>query len=194
MKVMQNVADAFINLGQKLSTDTAELSRGMATGALKNMNSAKYASGFASGYKSAAKAADVPFLTDTVEALQGATDYKSVAKIVKNNPNDEVLNSLFNSQTQIRNKATASLRENASAETQKSFINYMKNQKGILNKGLLGAEAGKAYFAEEGKQGARIGTAIAGTAAAGVGLRYLDGGNLTHNSSGERDIVGVPFV
>lgn len=194
MKVVQNVADAFINLGQKLSTDTAELSKGMATGALKNMNSKNYASGFASGYKNAAKAADIVPNASVVEALQNATDYKSVSKVVGANGNDNVLNELFDSQSRVKNKASASLRDGVSNETQEGYLNYMKDKKGIGNKASFGLDAGKAYFSEEGKRGARIGTAAAGVVAGGVGMRYLSGGNLTHNNSGEKDIVGIPFV
>lgn len=42
--------------------------------------------------------------------------------------------------------------------------------------------------------GTRIKTAIGAYAGAAVGARVLSGGNLTTNSRGEHDIVGIPFV
>lgn len=56
--------------------------------------------------------------------------------------------------------------------------------------------AGSAYFAGSGfkKGAARVGTAYAGINAIGMVGRGLGGGDLTHNTKGERDIAGIPFI
>jgi hypothetical protein len=50
-----------------------------------------------------------------------------------------------------------------------------------------------AYFTEPGKQKQRMIAGAAAYAAGSVGVRLLDGGSLTRNSKGEKDIAGVPF-
>ncbi len=56
------------------------------------------------------------------------------------------------------------------------------------------AGATQAYFNTPGKRAARIGTAAGVYAAGALGVRGLAGGSATRNSSGERDIAGIPFI
>jgi hypothetical protein len=55
------------------------------------------------------------------------------------------------------------------------------------------SKAPMAYFTEPGKQKQRMIAGAAAYAAGSVGVRLLDGGSLTRNSKGEKDIAGVPF-
>lgn len=58
--------------------------------------------------------------------------------------------------------------------------------------GIGGAISGFFGDPEFGKARAKT-VATAGVAGA-VGLRYLSGGDLTHDARGERDIAGIPFI
>lgn len=49
------------------------------------------------------------------------------------------------------------------------------------------------YFTDPENGKTRI-KALAGYGAGAIGLRYLSGGDLTHNNKGERDIAGIPFI
>ena len=75
--------------------------------------------------------------------------------------------------------------------------NYYKNS-GDLDTNVGKAEyytkAAGAYFTEPGKRAARIGAAAGAYAGANLGVRALTGGTATRNSSGERDIAGIPFI
>lgn len=65
-------------------------------------------------------------------------------------------------------------------------------------RGMTGLEYVRDYYNDKDHGGyRRRATAIAGAGtaiAAGVGARYVTGGDMTHNGSGKRDIIGVPFV
>ena len=65
---------------------------------------------------------------------------------------------------------------------------------GREGKGLGGFNMTKGYFgdAEHGWQRAKV--AAGGTAATAVGMRYLQGGNITTTATGEKNIAGIPFV
>lgn len=54
----------------------------------------------------------------------------------------------------------------------------------------------KAYFSNPDKdiRQARINTAVAGYAGLAIGGRYMQGGSLTRDQYGNRDIAGVPFI
>lgn len=57
----------------------------------------------------------------------------------------------------------------------------------------------KDYYIGDGvskeKRMARMGvTGIGSAVGLGVGARFLSGGNITQNSKGERDIMGIPFI
>lgn len=52
----------------------------------------------------------------------------------------------------------------------------------------------KTYFGNPGTRLPRIGTAVGAYAGLSVGSRYLSGGTLTTNSSGNDDIAGIPFI
>lgn len=60
-------------------------------------------------------------------------------------------------------------------------------------KGLGFANLATGYFGDVEKGGMRA-KAVGGAAMGGaVGLRFLQGGDLTHNARGENDIAGIPF-
>lgn len=52
----------------------------------------------------------------------------------------------------------------------------------------------QAYFNNPGTRKVRVGTAIGAYAGLSIGSRYLSGGTLTTNNSGQRDIAGIPFI
>ena len=66
----------------------------------------------------------------------------------------------------------------------------VKRHGSLLGNAAFAGQVAKAYMFQDGKKAARIGTYVGGS----VGLRVLSGGNLTHNNTGERDIVGIPFI
>jgi hypothetical protein len=61
-----------------------------------------------------------------------------------------------------------------------------------LAKSYLGIGEGNEL--DKSKKIARYGALGTGAFGAGVGFRYLSGGNMVSNSRGERDIVNVPFI
>lgn len=66
---------------------------------------------------------------------------------------------------------------------------------GITGKDKIGVFAtAKGYFGDSVHGKTRIKAAAGAVAGVGLGTRYLSGGNLTTNSQGESDIVGIPFV
>ena len=60
----------------------------------------------------------------------------------------------------------------------------------LLGNAAFTGQVAKAYMLQDGKKAARIGT----YAGASIGLRVLSGGSIVHNNTGERDIVGIPFI
>lgn len=72
------------------------------------------------------------------------------------------------------------------------------NLRAMYNRGDKGGigyhNLAKGYFGDEINGGKRVGTVLGAGAATAVGGRYLSGGNATTNNTGERDIVGIPFI
>ena len=60
--------------------------------------------------------------------------------------------------------------------------------------GLGLANAGKAYFTDSQYGRQRVGTALGAVAATDIGMRTLQGGNLTTTATGEKNIAGLPFI
>ena len=58
--------------------------------------------------------------------------------------------------------------------------------------GVKGAISG--FFGDADYGSTRIKAAIGAGAVGAIGTRYLSGGDLTHNSRGEKDIAGIPFI
>lgn len=52
----------------------------------------------------------------------------------------------------------------------------------------------KGYFLDEEFGKTRRQVVAGGAVAGGIGIRYLQGGNLTTTAQGERDIAGIPFI
>lgn len=46
----------------------------------------------------------------------------------------------------------------------------------------------------KGQMALRYGATAGTVGAAAIGARYANGGDLTHNSKGEKDIAGIPFI
>lgn len=65
---------------------------------------------------------------------------------------------------------------------------------GRKNGGLGTLNSAGAYFLDSENGMKRIGAVAGGTMAAGVGVRYLQGGNMTTTSTGEKNIAGIPFI
>lgn len=59
--------------------------------------------------------------------------------------------------------------------------------------GLGLANASKAYFTDSQYGRQRVGAVLGTAAAADIGMRTLQGGNLTTTATGEKNIAGVPF-
>ena len=84
--------------------------------------------------------------------------------------------------------------------------NLMKKKaEGVINKGPGNIELGlydkitkypQAYFSNPDKKvrNTRIGTTVGAYAALSVGGRYLQGGTLTTDQYGRKDIAGIPFL
>ena len=101
-----------------------------------------------------------------------------------------------------------SLAESLSQYTDKvdTTSNLMKKKaKNIIDEGLDTVTPGlydkitkypQAYFKNPNKEirNTRIGTAVGGYAALSVGGRYLQGGTLTTDEYGRKDIAGIPFL
>lgn len=58
--------------------------------------------------------------------------------------------------------------------------------------GVKGTLSG--FFGDAEYGSTRLKTTIGAGVAGAIGARYLSGGDLTHNSRGERDIAGIPFI
>ena len=65
----------------------------------------------------------------------------------------------------------------------------------LVDKGAAAMEMAGSYFlsGDKSRNTKRIGTAVGAYGATAYGARKLSGGDATYNSSGRRDIVGVPF-
>lgn len=68
------------------------------------------------------------------------------------------------------------------------FIGY-KGKEGLGYGNVLSG-----YFGDETLGSTRTSLTMGGVIGTGVGLRYLQGGDLTTKPTGERDIAGIPFV
>lgn len=67
--------------------------------------------------------------------------------------------------------------------------------KDITGKDKIGVMATlDGYFGDKRYGSTRKKVALGTGAATAVGVRYLSGGNMTTNNTGERDIVGIPFI
>ncbi len=82
----------------------------------------------------------------------------------------------------------------------RSFFSNLSSGFANATSGIRGMMNGKGIKrAHRNPDGTWNKAAIAGTAYAGyVGLdamnRWFNGGNLTHNAAGERDIIGIPLI
>ena len=65
---------------------------------------------------------------------------------------------------------------------------------GREGKGLGIGNTINAFFKDKQYGGMRFKTGLGAYAIGAIGMRYLSGGDLTHNARGERDIAGIPFV
>lgn len=178
MSITQSVADAFSVFGQKVIPNESDIARQIAKNGMQSItkNPGAYASEI---YKKGNEAID----NDVAKALSKAT-YKD-GNLAVDGVDGDTLKSVqegFNSQR----KELDSIANNEGALNENQ-LKFIKGQHGTIGGAY---QKGKAYFTEDGKKAARIGT-VAGTM---VGARLLSGGGLTHNNTGERDIVGIPFI
>lgn len=70
-----------------------------------------------------------------------------------------------------------------------------RTEANLVDKGAAAMEMAGSYFlsGDKSRNTKRIGTAVGAYGATAYGARKLSGGDTTYNSSGRRDIVGVPF-
>ena len=70
-----------------------------------------------------------------------------------------------------------------------------RTEANLLDKGAAAKEMAESYFlsGDKSRNTKRIGTAVGAYGVTAYGARKLSGGDATYNSSGRRDIVGVPF-
>lgn len=58
----------------------------------------------------------------------------------------------------------------------------------------LGMKALSGFFQDPEFGSVRTKTVLGGGMAGAVGIRYLSGGDISHNARGEKDIAGIPFI
>lgn len=126
-----------------------------------------------------------------MKALKGGNlnEAEKIAKKV----GGETLNAYQTASKNTVNRGTTLnnlIKDNGSTEDLRDIMDIGD---GIGSKADFYSRAAGAYFLEDGKKAARIGTAVGAYAGVSMGIRSLDGGTATRNSSGERDIAGVPF-
>ena len=99
-------------------------------------------------------------------------------------------------------------KEDAGYEAAQNFSKLWQNFENATEKGLTGSEMYKAvtgenlgfiktavgYFSDPTYGAGRLKAGLGAYAIGAIGMRYLSGGDLTHNARGERDIAGIPFV
>ena len=70
-----------------------------------------------------------------------------------------------------------------------------RTEANLVDKGAAAMEMAGSYFlsGDKSRNTKRIGTAVGAYGTTAYGARKLSGGDATYNSSGRRDIVGVPF-
>lgn len=165
-----------------------------------------------------------PGKTNLVKELNEtiATNPKMSAKWMDEKVQDEVLQRM--QKLNIPEEKASELAQSVHAATYKEDIdalskslneytdkteavsNLMKKKaEGVINKGPGNIELGlydkitkypQAYFSNPDKKvrNTRIGTAVGTYAALSVGGRYLQGGTLTTDQYGRKDIAGIPFL
>ena len=99
-------------------------------------------------------------------------------------------------------------KEDAGYEAAQNFSKLWQSFENATEKGLTGSEMYKAvtgknlgfintavgYFSDPTYGAGRLKAGLGAYAIGAIGMRYLSGGDLTHNARGERDIAGIPFV
>ena len=85
------------------------------------------------------------------------------------------------------NKISQYMESGATVEAAEAYLGRKEGT------GLGGMNIVAGYFGDAEHGMHRVKTAAAGTAVGAVGARYLQGGNMTTNANGEKDIAGIPF-
>lgn len=207
--IVKRVGEGFADTyNGKLTTNAMELAGGIARGEYKELMTTKgFGSAVERNMRSLAKASDIDLDAAMMRAVRGGNFDVASEMISKMDVDqaDKIASMLLESKSAVGSK----LQGMAAAD---SFIktgadgayasvdsglaqSYYKAQReaGKMGKAEYAMKATQSYFTEPGKQKARIGAAVGTYAAGSVGVRLLDGGTLTRNSSGERDIAGLPF-
>lgn len=127
----------------------------------------------------------------------GSLDFSSRDDILKNIEGHMTEDSRQKAMS-ASSKAIDSYRSNG--EKLKAYMDAGATEKaaeaylGREGKGLGAHNLARGYFGDRNHGMQRIATAAGGTVAAGVGVRYLQGGNMTTTSTGEKNIAGIPFI
>lgn len=124
-----------------------------------------------------------------------------MAKTVKSKNYEQAINELSEDISKYTDKPVDKVLERAKSITEKELSRKVDiNEAGIGGK--LNATVNKvikypqAYFMNPDKsiRDTRIGTAVGAYAGLAIGGRYLQGGTLTTDQYGRKDIAGIPFL
>lgn len=175
---IEGITDAFKVYGQKLVTNQDEIAKQIAKRGFESITK-NPGSFLKSAYKEAAGDA---YSKEIADALSKATVDKS-SHIIAEGVDEKTLSGLQDKYIEYRKNFSNIQNAKSVSEEQYKFL---RKDNGLF----YHPNKARAYFMEDGKKAARIGTYAGGA----VGLRLLSGGNLTHDNTGKRDIVGIPFI
>lgn len=108
--------------------------------------------------------------------------------------NQEAIDSAIKNFHNVRSRAASGAYSGMSDLSQimgDTDLMKLAGREGKKNLGLGFITSG--YFGDEANGAIRKKVALGGYAAGAIGLRTLQGGDLTHNARGENDIAGIPF-
>ena len=191
----RNIADGFQDVFKgKLAWNAGEVAEGVLKRDITQMskNSSKY---YEAEARRLAKSSGVQIDSSVYSKIRKGQDVGD---------QDDAINDIIGKATTNVDDKLSGLKNRANFDADGKFVGA--RDKGIVASGYADdikgsipdsidyySKAAKAYFNTPGKRGARIGAAAGAYAAGAVGIRLMDGGSLTRNSSGERDIAGIPF-
>ena len=140
------------------------------------------------------------------DALQGGLDDGAYSAEAMNKAKDIIKNINSSNQDQIFGQLEGALSKNGFEYVKEDITKALSSQaaqdsgtidlKEMMGKVNYYANIPKAYFnpADPKVRSDRIKAAVGGYAGVAVGARVLQGGSITRDEYGQRDIAGIPFV
>lgn len=140
------------------------------------------------------------------DALQGGLDDGAYSAEAMNKAKDIIKNINSSNQDQIFGQLEGALSKNGFEYVKEDITKALSSQtaqnsgsvdlKQMMGKVNYYANIPKAYFnpADPKVRSDRIKAAVGGYAGVAVGARVLQGGSITRDEYGQRDIAGIPFV